>query len=123
MNKEEWYEYLRKIAQKVNSYEECLELFEGLGVVTFLYKSTDKEEYTFWQEYTGSKMIIHQGTTNNPTVTHLAKFDVIRGVFAGELNPIEETTKGNYAVEGNTAKLIKAAGLLPYIKKAHTEIS
>ena len=123
MNKDEWYSYLQKIAEKVNFYPECKEFFEGLGEVTFQYQVTDKGEYTFYQEYTGSKMIIHQGTIDNPTVTHLANFNIIQGVFAGTLNPIEETTKGNYAVEGNTAKLLQAAGLLPYIKKAHTEIS
>ena len=123
MNKEDWFNYLEKIAEKLNSYPDCAEIFEGIGEITFLYKVTDKPEFTFNQEYTGSKMIIHQGEIENATVTHIMEFDTIKGVFAGTTNPIEETAKGNYAVEGNTAKLLKAAGLLPYIKKAHSEIS
>lgn len=123
MNKEEWIEYLKKIAEKVNSYPECKEFFEGIGEVTFQYKVTDKPECNFYQEYTGSGMIVYPGNIENPTVTHIMAFDIIRGVFDGTVNPIEETAKGNYSIEGNTAKLLKAAGLIPYIKKAHSEIT
>ncbi len=124
MNNEEWIEYLKKIADKLNLYPECTEFFEGIGPdVTFQYKVTDKPEYNFYQEYTGSKMIVYPGNIDNPTVTHIMAFELIRGTFAGTVNPIEETAKGNYKIEGNTAKLLKAGGLIPYIKKAHSEIS
>lgn len=91
--------------------------------MTFQYKVVDKQEYSFYQEYTNSRLIIHMGTIENPTVTHIMKFDVIRSVFAGTINPIDATAEGNYSVEGNMAKLLKASGLIPYIKKAHLEIS
>lgn len=124
MDPEEWFEYLKKIAEKVSAYPECQDFFEGVGgEVTFQYRVTDKPEYTFYQEYTGTGMIAHPGTVENPTVTHIMEFEVIRGVFSGTHNPITETSKGNYKVEGNTAKLLKAAGLIPYVKKAHGEIS
>ena len=123
MNKDEWNEYLQKIAEKINTYPECKEFFEALAEVTFQYKVTDKPEYNFYQEYTGSNVNINLGIIENPTVTHIMKFDVIRGVFAGNINPIDATAEGNYAVEGNMAKLLKASGLIPYIKKAHSEVS
>lgn len=108
---------------KINSYPECKEFFDALGEVTFQYKVTDHSEYSFYQEYTGSKLIMHIGTIRNPTVTHIMKFNVIQGVLAGTINPIDATAEGNYAIEGNMAKLLKASGLIPYIKKAHLEIS
>lgn len=108
---------------KINSYPECKEFFDALGEVTFQYKVTDHSEYSFYQEYTDSKLYIYVGTIDNPTVTHIMTFDVIRGVFAGDINPIDATAEGNYAIEGNMAKLLKASGLIPYIKKAHLEIS
>ena len=124
LNQNEWFEYLQKIAEKVSSYPECKEFFEGIGEgVTYQYEVTDKPEYSFYQEYTGVKMIVYPGTIDNPTVKHIMKFDVIRGVFDGSVNPIDDTAKGNYSIEGNMAKLLKAAGLLPYIKKAHSEVS
>ena len=123
MNNDEWNDYLQKIAEKINSYPDCKEFFEALGEVTFQYKVIDKPEYSFYQEYTCLKMIVHPGTIEDPTVTHIMKFDVIRGVFAGTINPIDATAEGNYAIEGNMAKLLKASGLIPYIKKAHSEIS
>ncbi|MFW9864603.1 MAG: SCP2 sterol-binding domain-containing protein [Candidatus Thorarchaeota archaeon] len=123
MNKDEWNDYLQKIAEKINSYSECREFFEALGKVTFQYKVTDKPEYSFYQEYTPTSLQIHLGTMQDPTVTHIMRFDIIREVFAGNINPIDATAEGNYAVEGNMAKLLKAAGLIPYIKRAHTEIS
>ena len=123
MNTDEWSNYLQKIADKINSYPECKEFFEALGEVSFQYKVTDEPGYSFYQEYKGLQLYIHVGTIDNPTVTHIMKFDVIRGVLAGTINPIDATAKGNYAIEGNMAKLLKAAGLIPYIKKAHLEIS
>ncbi len=123
MNVKEWQTYLNKIAEKVNSYPECEELFEGIGQVIFQYKVTDIPEYSFYQEYTGSTMINTVGVIDNPIVTHIMTFEVIQDVFAGKVNPIDATAEGKYAIEGNMAKLLKASGFIAYIKKAHSEIS
>ncbi len=122
MNVEEWKNYLNTIAKKINSYPECKEFFEGIGKVTFQYLVTDKPEYSFSQEYTGDKMRITVGVIDNATVTHKMTLEVIQNVFAGIINPIDATAEGKYAVEGNMAKLLKASGFLPYIKRAHSEI-
>jgi len=123
MNVKEWKTYLNKIAEKISSYPECQELFEGIGQVTFQYKITDKPEYSFYQEYTESEMKNTVGVIKNPAVTHIMTLQVMQDVFAGKINPIDATAEGKYAIEGNMAKLLKASGFIPYIKKAHLEIT
>ncbi|MFX0102725.1 MAG: SCP2 sterol-binding domain-containing protein [Candidatus Hodarchaeota archaeon] len=122
MNVEEWQDYLNKIAGKVNSYEECVELFEGIGETVFQYKVTDKPEYSFYQEYKGMKMKNTVGFVENPVVTHIMKLQVIQDVFNGKVNPIKATAAGKYAIKGSMAKLLKASGFIAYVKKAHSEI-
>jgi putative sterol carrier protein len=122
MNEEEWFAYLRKMTDKLNSYEECKDLIKSVGQATFQYKITDHESYSFAQEYDGTRVTLHRGFVSDPTVTHTTTFEVMRGVFAGTTNPITATMQGKYKVAGNMAKLIKSQGILAYVRKAHSEI-
>lgn len=122
MKKEEWFTYLQKMIDKLNSYDECKDLIRGVGQATFQYEITDYEDYSFAQEYDGTKIVLHRGFISNPTVTHSTTLEVMRGVFAGTINPIDATVEGKYKVKGNMAKLMKSQGILAYLKKAHSEV-
>jgi putative sterol carrier protein len=123
MDEEEWFEYLQKLTEKLNSYEDCRNLIKNLGQASFQYRIIDHESYSFAQECDGTRIILRRGTISNPTVIHSTTLEVMRGVLAGKTNPIIATMRGKYKVEGNMAKLMKFQGILTYLKKAHSEIT
>ena len=53
---------------------------------------------------------------------HKADFEVVRKVFSGEQNPVQATMAGLYIVDGDMAKLMACAPLLPLQVKAHEKV-
>jgi putative sterol carrier protein len=122
MNVEEWFSYLQKITDRLNSYTDCKDLIRSVGQATFQYKITDYEDYSFAQEYDGTKVTLRRGVVPDPTVTNSTALEIMKGVIAGTTNPIIATVQGKYKVAGNMRKLMKSRGILAYLKKAHSEI-
>ncbi len=50
---------------------------------------------------------------------HTTRFDILYKVNAGQINPIQATMDGDFAVEGDTQKLMACAPLIPITVKAH----
>jgi putative sterol carrier protein len=56
---------------------------------------------------------------NIPKLIHKTDFDTLNKVNAGEINPVQATMDGTYAVDGDMAKLMACSPLIPVTVKAH----
>lgn len=123
MDREEWFNFLRKLyEEKISSYPECKEFFKSIGEMTFQFEFEDKPDYSFWQEYTGEKIVVHEGKHPNPTLTGTTTINVFMGTLSGEVNVMNAAAEGKYKMKGHMGKLMKMSGILPYVEKGYKEL-
>jgi collagenase-like PrtC family protease len=121
-SKEEWKEYLKKFMDAYNELPDLKPLLEPIAPLVFQYKITDKPEMDFWQLLEKEAMSWGMGDYSGsevPKIIHKTNFETIQKVNSGETDPIQETMKGTYVVEGDVSKLMACAPLLPLNAKAH----
>jgi len=123
MNKNEWFNFLRKLyEEKVSAYSECKDFFKSIGKITFQFEFEDNPEYSFWQEYTGEKIILHEGKHPKPTLTGITTIDVFMGTLSRKVNVMNAAAKGKYKMKGHMGKLMKMSGILPYVERGYWEL-
>lgn len=123
--KDEWKSYLERFHEAFNALPEIPDLLKPIAPLIFQYEITDRPEMSYWQliEENGMAWGLGQymGTKVVPTIIHKTDFDTIKKVNSGESDPIQATMAGTYVVEGDVAKLMSCAALLPLNPKAHAE--
>jgi collagenase-like PrtC family protease len=120
--KEQWKSYLERFMKAYNELPDLLPLLEPIAPLVFQYKITDNPEMDYWQLLEKEKMSWGMGEydgSNVPKIVHKTDFNTIQKVNSGESDPIQETMKGTYVVEGDVTKLMACAPLLPLNAKAH----
>ncbi len=120
--KEEWKAYLTRFMDAYNELPDLATLLEPVSPLIFQYIITDKPEMNYWQFIEKDKMRWGMGEysgSDTPKIIHKTDFDTIKKVNSGESDPIQATMAGTYVVEGDVAKLMACAAILPLNAKAH----
>lgn len=122
-----WTEYIERLTKEFNALPEVPPILNAIEPTIFQYNLNDHPELNFWHAF--DKNGIHGGMGENTEdknfikLIHKADFEVVRKVFNGELNPIEATMARIYLVEGDMAKLMACAPLLPLQVVAHEKVT
>jgi radical SAM protein with 4Fe4S-binding SPASM domain len=122
----EWQAYLTRFMKALNALPELTPLLKAVAPVLFQYYITDRPEMSYWQLLETDTIRWGMGEKtdcNVPKVIHKTTFAVMKKVNAGELDPVSATMTGQYTVEGDLAKLVACAPLLPLNPKAHASAS
>jgi hypothetical protein len=122
--KEQWHAYLESFMDAYNKLPDLKPLLEPIAPLVFQYKITDLPDMDYWQLIEKDNMSWGMGDYNGPNVPmiiHKTDFKTIQKVNSGESDPIQETMKGTYIVEGDVSKLMACAPLLPLNAKAHAK--
>jgi len=122
--KKEWEAYLTKFMKAYNEIPDIKSLLKPIAPLIFQYVITDKPEMNYWQFIESDKMKWGMGQysgPNAPKIIHKTNFETIKKVNSGESDPIQATMAGTYIVEGDVAKLMACASLLPLNAKAHSK--
>ena len=122
--KEEWESYLTDFMNAYNELPDLAPLLQPIAPLIFQYKITDRPEMNYWQFIDKDKMRWGMGDYSGPgapKITHKTDFNTIKKVNSGESDPIQATMAGTYVVEGDVAKLMSCAPLLPLNAKAHAK--
>lgn len=121
----EWQEYLSNLMKALNELPELESVIKVLNPLILQYQITDDSNMDFWQGFENSKMEWGMGQFNGsdvPKLIHKTDFDIIKKVMSGEINPIQATMDGKYAVEGDTEKLMDCIPLITLYAKAHENV-
>jgi len=122
--KEEWESYLTDFMNAYNELPDLAQLLQPIAPLIFQYKIIDRPEMNYWQFIDKDKMKWGMGDYSGPgapKIIHKTDFDTIKKVNSGESDPIQATMGGTYVVEGDVAKLMECATLLPLNAKAHAK--
>ena len=109
-----------------NDLPEVPPILASIEPTIFQYNLNDHPELNFWHAF--DKNGIRGGMGENTEdkdfikLIHKADFEVVRKVFSGEQNPVQATMAGLYIVDGDMAKLMACAPLLPLQVIAHEKI-
>ncbi len=120
--KEEWEAYLTDFMNAYNELPDITQLLQPIAPLIFQYIITDRPEMNYWQFIDKDKMKWGMGEYSGPEapkIIHKTDFATIKQVNSGESDPIQATMAGTYVVEGDVAKLMACAPLLPLNAKAH----
>lgn len=124
-SKAEWEAYLEKFIKEFNILVKP-HLVNLPTPMLFQYKISDHPEMDYWQLITSEDVQwgIGQSTQIDkfPTIIHKTDFDTIKKVNSGETDPVQATMAGSYVVEGDTAKLMACAPILPLNAQAHANV-
>ena len=121
-----WTDYIIQLTKEFNNLPEVQPILATIEPTIFQYNLADHPELSFWHAF--DKNGIRGGMGDNTEdkdfikLIHKADFEVVRKVFSGEQNPVQATMAGLYVVEGDMAKLMACAPLLPLQVKAHEKI-
>ena len=121
-----WTEYIEKLTKEFNDLPEVPPILASIEPTVFQYSLNDHPELNFWHAF--DKNGIRGGMGENTEdkdfikLIHKANFEVVRKVFSGEQNPVQATMAGLYVVDGDMAKLMACAPLLPLQVKAHVKV-
>ena len=121
-----WTEYIEKLTKEFNDLPEVPPILASIEPTIFQYRLNDHPELNFWHAF--DKSGIRGGMGENTEdgdfikLIHKANFEVVRKVFSGEQNPVQATMAGLYVVDGDMAKLMACAPLLPLQVKAHIKV-
>ena len=124
--KEEWEDYLTRFMKALNELPELAPCLTQVAPLLFQYEIGDRPEMNFWQFVEKDKMSWGMGEYSGPDAPktlHKTDFETVKGVFNGDSDPIQATMAGTYVVEGDMAKLMACAPLLPLNGKAHAKIT
>ena len=121
--KAKWEAYLARFVEAYNALPELPPLLDSIAPLLFQYRITDKPEMTYWFKI-GKAAISwgmgeYQGAGVLPTIVHKTDFKTMKKVNSGETDPIKATMEGTYTIEGDVAKLMACAPLIPLSAKAH----
>ena len=122
--KEEWKAYLTRFMKAYNEIPDLQPLLEPIAPAVFQYVVTDRTEMNYWQFIEKTKMNWGMGEYSGPDapkIIHKTNFETLKKVNSGESDPIQATMAGMYVVEGDVAKLMACAPLLPFNAKAHAK--
>ena len=121
-----WTEYIERLTKEFNDLPEVPPILASIEPTIFQYSLNDHPELNFWHAF--DKNGIRGGMGENTEdkdfikLIHKADFEVVRKVFSGEQNPVQATMDGIYIVDGDMAKLMACAPLLPLQVKAHEKV-
>lgn len=124
--KEEWTTYLTEFMKEYNNIASLKPLLKQVAPIIFQFDITDHQEMNFWQKFDKDHVqwgIDEYSEDFVPRIIHYASFEMIRGVFSGDIDPIKATMDGSYIVKGDLDKLMVCAPLLPLLATAHAQIS
>ncbi|MFW9864609.1 MAG: SCP2 sterol-binding domain-containing protein [Candidatus Thorarchaeota archaeon] len=121
-----WTDYIKKLTKEFNALPEVPPILSSIEPTLFQYNLNDHPELNFWHAFdkNGIKGGMGENTEDKDFIrlVHKADFEVIRKVFSGKLNPVQATMDGIYIVDGDMAKLMACAPLLPLQVKAHEKV-
>jgi MoaA/NifB/PqqE/SkfB family radical SAM enzyme len=119
----EWTEYLEGLTKEFNDLPEVLPILNIIEPTIFQYNINDHPELNYWFAFdkTGIRVGMGENTqdSNFIKLIHKADFETIKKVNSGEQNPVQATMAGLYVVDGDMAKLMACAPLMPLQIKAH----
>ncbi|HUY01249.1 MAG TPA: SCP2 sterol-binding domain-containing protein [Candidatus Deferrimicrobium sp.] len=119
---QEWKAYLERYIKAYNALPEVPPLLKTIAPLVFNYQITDRPEMSYWFLIKEDKISWGIGDYQGPsipTVVHKTDFETMKQVNSGESDPIQATMSGTYVIEGDVAKLMACAPLIPLSAKAH----
>ncbi len=120
--KNEWEAYLTKFMKAYNEFPDLKMLIKPLAPLLFQYIVSDNSEMNYWQLLDEDKVCWGMGQYSGkdvPKVINKTNFETVKKINSGESDPIQATMAGIYTVEGDIAKLMACAPLIPFNAKAH----
>ena len=121
-----WTIYLERLTKEFNELPQVKPILNTIEPTIFQYHLNDHPELNYWHAFdkTGIRFGMGENTQDNVFIKliHKASFDTVRKVNSGELNPVQATMAGLYTVDGDMAKLMACAPLLPLQVKAHENV-
>jgi len=121
-----WTEYLERLTKEFNDLPEVSPILSSIEPTIFQYNLNDHPELNFWHSFdkNGIRVGMGENTAGKDFIIliHKADFEVVRKVFSGKQNPVQATMAGLYLVDGDMAKLMACAPLLPLQVKAHEKV-
>jgi putative sterol carrier protein len=105
-----------------NEFPDLKMLIKPLAPLLFQYIVSDNSEMNYWQLLDEDKVCWGMGQYSGkdvPKVINKTNFETIKKINSGESDPIQATMAGIYTVEGDIAKLMACAPLIPFNAKAH----
>ena len=118
-----WKAYLERLTKEFNDLPEVPPILNTLEPTIFQYNLNDHPELNYWHAFDKTGIRVGMGENTEDTdfikLIHKADFETVRKVNSGEQNPVQATMAGLYVVDGDMAKLMACAPLLPLQVKAH----
>lgn len=121
-NRADWEAYLERLTKALNDLPELTPILNDIAPVIFQYHISDRPEFNYWHVFEKDKVRWGMGENTEENITkliHKTDFDMLNKVNAGEVNPIQATMDGTYAVDGDPMKLVACSPLVPVTVKAH----
>jgi MoaA/NifB/PqqE/SkfB family radical SAM enzyme len=117
-----WEAYLERLTKALNDIPDLSPVLNNIAPVMFQYEISDRPEYNYWHIFEKDKVRLGLGKNTGDNflrLIHKTDFDTLNKVNAGEINPVQATMDGTYAVDGEMSKLMACAPLIPLTIKAH----
>jgi len=122
-DKAKWKEYLEQLTKEFNNLPEVPPILNTIEPTIFQYHLNDHPELNYWHAFDKNGIRVGMGENMQDgdfiKLIHKADFETVRKVNSGEQNPVQATMAGLYTVDGDMAKLMACAPLLPLQVKAH----
>lgn len=121
-----WEAYLNKLTKAFNELPEVIPILKSIEPTIFQYNLNDHPELNYWHAFDKNGIRFGMGENTHDTnfikLVHKADFEIVKQVNSGEQNPVQATMAGLYVVDGDMAKLMACAPLLPLQVKAHLKV-
>ncbi len=121
-----WKIYLERLTKELNNMSEVPPILNSIEPTIFQYHLNDHPELNFWHAFDKNGIRIGMGENTQDSdfikLIHKADFEIVRKVNSGEQNPVQATMAGLYIVDGDMAKLMACAPILPLQVKAHEKV-
>lgn len=111
----EWARILAQVFQHVSEDPRCKPILRSIGPLRFQLVLTDRPELSYWEEYTGERVIPHLGVTEDRAVQASTTFPMLTGTLLREVSLAEAAAEEAWEIKGDTEALMRCANLLPFV--------
>jgi hypothetical protein len=128
LQKDVWFKFIRELLEKrVSNDPEAKPVFQDIGEMTFQFVFNDRKDLSYWQEYDGEKITVHEGLIStqegrDPTVLAVTDLDIYILTTSGDISTVQATAEELYEISGDQEKLFKSANILPFVYRAFKDM-
>ena len=119
---EEWGRLLAQVFQRVSAEPRVKPILEAIGPLRFQLLLTDRPELSYWEEYTGDRVVPHLGVTQERSVQAATTFPMLTGTLLRRVSLMEAAAEEAWDIKGDTEALLRCANLLPYVMTTFSEV-